>query len=259
MAINDFDQKIIKTKDKLTANEFSVLQYIHKNANQINHKTISDLAKETHFSSSFISKVVKKIGYDSFAAMRLDLKNELMQKSKVGEYGVLENQNIDISKTNSLLLQMNFDPINQLFDSASVIYVYGTGHSQNNYMRELSRNLMALVKVPVVFLSGQSEFQSVIYTAKSSSCFIIASTTGETPSLIDTVKILNLSQIPIISFTKFSDNSLSNLATYNLFYYQTPIKNPTIHRDIRSYLPLGYVVDFVIREYIKHLENKLNH
>ncbi|MFC2820498.1 MAG: MurR/RpiR family transcriptional regulator, partial [Veillonella sp.] len=220
-----------------------------KNADTINRKTISELAKETHFSSSFISKLVKKIGYDSFAAMRLDLKNDLVKKIESNEYGVLKNQNIDIAKTNSLLLQMNFKPINKLFDTATAIYVYGTGHSQNNYMRELSRNLMALVNVPVIFLSGQSEFQSVIYTAKSTSCFIIASTTGKTPVLIDAVKILNLSQVPIISFTSFSDNELSDLATYNLFYYLTPIKNPTNHRNIRSYLPLGYVVDFVISLY----------
>lgn len=243
MAINDFDQRIINTKEKLTPNELNVLKYIHQNANQLDQNTIPDLAKKTHFSSSFISKLVKKIGYSSFAEMRLDLKNELIRKSNSNEYDILNNQNEDISKTNSLLLQTNFQPINDLFDSATAIYVYGTGHSQNNYMRELSRNLMALVNVPVIFLSGQSEFESVIYTAKSSSCFIIASTTGETHILIDDVKILNLSQVPIISFTKFSDNKLSNLSTYNLFYYLTPIPNPIMKRDIRSYLPLGYVID----------------
>lgn len=256
MAINDFDQKVIHATKKLTPNELAVLQYIHQNAEKLNEKTISDLAKDTHFSSSFISKVVKKIGYESFAEMRFDLKNNLAEKTQSNEYNALKNQNIDITKTNSLLLQMNFKPINKLFDSASAIYVYGTGHSQNNYMRELSRNLMALVSIPVIFLSGQSEFQSVIYTAQPTSCFIIASTTGETPALIDAVKILNLAQVPIISFTKFSDNQLSNLATYNLFYYQTSIKNPVRKREIRSYLPLGYVIDFTIREYVEHLREK---
>ncbi len=253
LAINNFDQKVLKTKKKLTQNEISVLQFIHQHPNDINQTTISDLAKKTNFSSSFISKLVKKIGYSSFAEMRLDIKSSIVKKAESEEYDILENQNTDITKTNSLLLQMNFEPINQLFDSASAIYVYGTGHSQNNYMRELSRNLMALVKVPVIFLSGQSEFQSVIYTADQSSCFIIASTTGETKVLIDAIKVLNLAQVPIVSFTKFSDNALSSLATYNLFYYLTPIHNPSMNRDIRSYLPLAYVVDFVIREYVNHL------
>lgn len=256
MNTSSFDQKIINHNLQLTNNEMEVVKYIHKNPDEVCNDTISNLAKNTHYSASFISKVVKKVGYTSFAELKYDLKNDLYQKSKEQATSLLDIQNHDIEKTKKLLLQMDFSRINELFDTSDAIYVYGTGHSQMNYMRELSRNLMALVKVPVIFLSGLSEFESVLYTVQNTSCFIIASTTGETPILIDSVKILNLSEVPIISITKFSDNTLSNLSTLNLFYYSTLIKNPNGTKDIKSFLPLAYTVDYVIREYIDHLNNK---
>lgn len=256
MSSIDFDQKVIKLNTKLTDNEKSIVEYIHSHSDDINEMTISELANKVHYSSSFISKVVRKIGYSNFAELRFELKKDLDGKTRPNDLNIIDQQKIDISKTDSLLLQTKFTPINKLLEKSTAVYVYGTGHSQANYMRELSRNLMLLVKVPVIFLSGLSEFEAVQPAIKPTDIIWIASISGESTSVIDGVKYLILNKVPIVSLTVFSDNTLASLATYNLYYYSTPIPNPSGRKDIVSYLSLGYCIDYIIREYIDYLNQK---
>ncbi|WP_334333084.1 MurR/RpiR family transcriptional regulator [Companilactobacillus sp. HBUAS59544] len=254
MQLSKFDKKIINLKTNLTPNEKVIVEYIHSHPSDINQMTISQLAKKLHYSSSFISKTVKKIGYVDLSELRYELKNELLRQENYTETNAIDQQKIDIDKTNNLLLQTNFQQINKLIQNATAIYVYGTGHSQANYMRELSRNLMQLVNVPVIFLSGLSEFESVQTTIKSTDCICIASISGESSTVLNVVKYLVLNKVPIVSFTVFSDNTLASLATYSMFYYSTPIQNPVGNRNVVSYLSLGFCIDFIIREYINYLE-----
>lgn len=254
MSSTNFDQRIISLTHPLTENEMNVAEYIHEHQSEINNLTISQLAQKVHYSSSFISKLVKKIGYTNFAELRYDLKSNIEKETNSPQYKVIDQQKTNIAKTNSMLLQTNFDSINHLLKNSTAIYVYGTGHSQANYMRELSRNLMSLVNVPVIFLSGRSEFESVQPVIKSTDCIWIASISGESKNVIQGVKLLCLNRVPVISLTPFSDNTLASLATYNLFYYSTPISNPVRDREIISYLSLGYCIDYVIREYINFYE-----
>ena len=256
MEINSFDQRIVNLNHPLTENEKNVIEYIHQHQSEINSLTISELAQKIHYSSSFISKLIKKIGYTNFAELRYELKSNIEKENMSIQYKVIDQQRNDISKTNSMLMQTSFDSINHLLKNSTAIYVYGTGHSQANYMRELSRNLMLLVNVPVIFLSGQSEFESVQPVIKSTDCIWIASISGKSKNVIEGVKMLCLNQVLIISMTPFSDNTLASLATYNLFYYSTPIPNPIRNRDVVSYLSLGYCIDYVIREYIDFLQKQ---
>ena len=251
-----FDERVVNATHAFTDNEKQVLAYIHQHPQRFAKLNLSDLATETHFSDSFISKLVKKIGYSSYAEMRYELKRELTKPSSSGPNDAFESQQVDINKTNSLLLQTDFAPINRLIANSHAIYVYGTGHSQMNYMRELSRNLMDLVKVPVIFLSGQSEFEASLSAVHPEDCFLIASNSGESQSLIQGVKLLVLSEVPVISFTIFADNTLSQLATYSLYYFATQIQNPTGRKPIISFLPFGYCIDYVIREYVSFLQGQ---
>jgi len=123
LSSSKFDQRVVEFDKHLTANEKSVIEYIHQHANDINAMTISQLAKEVHYSSSFISKVVKKIGYADFAEMRYELKDEVDKENSSKEVDVIEQQRIDIAKTNSLLLQTRFESINKLLESATALYV----------------------------------------------------------------------------------------------------------------------------------------
>lgn len=182
--------------------------------------------------------------------------DELKNNPPDDGFNLLGAQDSDITKTKNLLLQTNFLPIDEHIAGAKAIYCYGTGHNLLNYMRDFSRNLMNLVRVPVVFLGGISEFEAVLYNLTSDDCVFVASISGRDQQLIEDVKVLQLNEVPIIAFSEFSDNPLASLATANIYYYLTPIPNPVSHHDIVSLLPLGFCIDYLMREYIRYAQNE---
>lgn len=247
MTVEAFDQRVANQPVVFTQNQQDVLRYIHAHAAQIATMPIAELAAAVHYSNSFVSKLVRKIGYASYAELRFELQGADGTDS-VADASVPMALD-DLAKTQQMLEQTRFLPICALLDSARAIYLFGTGHSQANAMRELARLLMPLVRVPVIFLTGESEFLAVLPTVTAADCMWLASTSGETPAVLQAMRQLRLKVVPVVSLTIFSDNSLAQLATHRLYYYSTPIANPRGGRALQSLLPLNYCIDYVVRAY----------
>src|SRR5699024_8542211 len=99
----------------------------------------------------------------SFIEFKLDIQNgKNLTDDRVNSSGsIMELQVNDLQETNRLLNQVNFSDIFETLNSAENIYCYGTGHTQQSYMRELSRNFMNISKKWVIYLTGQSELESI--------------------------------------------------------------------------------------------------
>lgn len=242
-----FESMLLSKNLTFTSNEQQLVNYIYNNQSSVSSTTITQLADQVHYSPSFISKLIKKMGFTSFAEFKLELKGTIVRSPATD---VMESKKIDVEMTEKLLAQTDFSTLNKLIHDAKIIYCYGTGHSQQNYMREFSRNLMIIASKPIVFLSGQNEFETVINFIDDQDIIMIASHSGETDYLVKTVKLLQIKNVPVVSFTKFSKNTLANLSTFSVYYYLTPIKNMLSSNRIVSYLPLDFCMDYIVRSYI---------
>ncbi|MHC5249380.1 MurR/RpiR family transcriptional regulator [Enterococcus sp. LJL120] len=249
-----FESKIIDKTSILNFNENTVVTWLYENRKLIETLTIDEIASAVHMSKSYISKVIKKLGYSSFAEFRVQLKIEADAQISEKNADVLELQTKDLAETKRLLRQINFTAIFDDFEQLEFIYCFGTGHTNQNYIRELSRNLMGIGNKRVIYLSGMSELESVIPLITKRDCFFIASHSGESVDLIKVIKLLKLREAKIISITSFSNNKLVRLANYNLFYYSTPIANPLKGTQIHSYLPLNLCIDTLMRNYLLYLK-----
>lgn len=251
------ESNYITFQQALSNTEKKVVQFMIKNKDFTRKATISQLSQEVHTSKSFISKLVQKIGYTSFAELKLTLSNETNNHSFQKEYNnFIELQQQDLLKTKKMIEQTNFNPIFELLDQTSIIYCYGTGHSIQNCMRELSRHLMSMCEKQVIYIVGQNELETMVDLITPNDCFIVASFSGETTNLIKQIEQLSLKQIPMINFSPFIDTRLSRLATYNLFYFSTPITNPIRNNQMVSFLPLYLCIDTLTKLYLEHLINK---
>ena len=241
----------------LSNTEKKVVQFMIQNKEFTQQATISQLSQEVHTSKSFISKLIQKIGYTSFAELKLTLSNERKSLSIPKEHNdFIQLQQQDLLKTRKIIEQTNFKPIFELLDQTNIIYCYGTGHSIQNCMRELSRHLMSMCQKHVIYIVGQNELETMVDLITENDCFIVASFSGETTSLIQLIEQLSLKQIPMLNFSPFIDTRLSNLATYNLFYFSTPIINPIRDNQMVSFLPLYLCIDTLTKLYLEHLINK---
>lgn len=249
-----FEQKVIAAKSKLNYNEQQTITWIYQHQNLLDHCQLADIAQQVHTSKSFVSKLIKKIGYSSFAEFRIDLKSQAKKTPATDSTALLELQQQDLNETFKLLEKINFAAIFQCFDHANFIYCYGTGHSNQDCIRELSRNLMSIGNKRIVYLSGKSALESIIPLIDDKDCFIISSHSGESPSLINILQLLKLKGAQILSITVFSNNQLVRLADFNLFYFTTLITNPIQNNQIYSFLPLNLCIDTLVRKYLTHLE-----
>lgn len=248
----NLEQRIIDCQANLNFNEQQASKWLYQNKQRLNDYAMADIAEQIHMSKSFVSKLMKKLGYSSFAEFKVELKNE-QGANKQESLALIDIQKKDLSETERLLRQTNFEKIFELIEATEIIYCYGTGHTQQNYMRELSRNLMCIGSKRVIYLSGKSELESILSTATAQDCLIVSSNSGEGTSLMKVVDELCLRGVSIISITSFASSRLVRVSDYNLFYVSTPLVNPLNHNPIFSFLPLNLCIDTLIRKYLTDL------
>lgn len=250
----DFDQQFLESRANINDNEKKVLAYISQNKEQVITLNISQLAAVVHFSPSFLSKLFKKIGFETFAECKVSLKNAVNGKKSLGKNkSLIELQQYDLHQTKQIIDQTDFSKLFSILGEASSIYCYGTGHIHQNIMRELSRHLMYLTNKKIIRLSGKSEFEGIQYSIQPEDILIISSHTGETPEMIKMVMYLLQIGVKIVNISSLTDNELSSISTFNLFYYSNPIETSFPNRHIQSFLPLNYCIDTFIRKYIEYL------
>lgn len=250
----DFDQQFLENRSNVNENGRKVLAYISQNKEDVSKLTITELADQVHFSSSFLSKLFKKIGFDTFAELKVSLKNEIASKKvSLRKENLMELQQYDLHQTQQLFDQTDFSGLFALLTEAECIYCYGTGHIHQNIMRELSRNFMYLTNKKVIRMSGKSEFESLPYSANSKDILIISSHTGENKEMLKIILYLIQMGVKIVNISLLTDNELSSISNFNLFYYSNPIETNHPNRYLQSFLPLNYCVDTLIRKYIEYL------
>lgn len=252
-----FESRLIAASKTLNYNEKQVIEWIYEHHNELADYSIAKISREVHLSKSFISKLIKKIGFNSFAEFKLMAKEDLCVKAQTVDLTqILDIQLNDINETRRLLSQVDFTSLFNRYSQSEFIYCYGTGHTNQNYIRELSRGLMSIGTKRVIHLSGKSELESILSLVTNKDCFFISSHSGESKDLVDILNKLKLKGVMIVSITSFSNSTLVRLADYNLFYFSTPLFNPVKNNEVSSFLPLNLCIDTLIRNYLVYLQNE---
>lgn len=241
---------VIEHKDHLNQNDLDTLALIDYHLVEYVDLTIVELGQKVHMSKSYLHKLSQKLGFSGYSEFRYYLKQVLSKKVSIKP--AVNAQDLlmsDIQATNDLLLQMNFEPMIQAIEKAQHIFCYGTGVSQQNILRQLSKNLMSAGKI-VITLQTHTEFASNISLMSENDLLIIASVSGETKDILDELRLLKLHNVEMLAITQFKSNSIANMANYKLFFQTTSYKVVNSESDIFSFVPLTIAVDLLLRHYI---------
>ena len=109
--------------------------------------------------------------------------------------------------------------------NAKRVFLFGSGSIQLNVAREIYR----------LFFNGgeyfhyfdcKYEVEDIMYNLTETDAVIIISLNGESDTVIDLAKKLKMKNVPVISITKFKNNTLASLSTESLYFstldYQLP-------------------------------------
>lgn len=250
----DLQELVNAHQNRLSETEREILAFMLNNEEFVADSTISALAHRTFTSTSSIIRLTKKLGFSGFAELKFFIKSSLASPDAPA-IDFLESGRQDILKTYERLMATDFTPILQKIDTARTIYCYGTGFAQRTAIQEFSKSLLTCGKFTHV-IPASSEFKGSIGVMKPDDLVIIASLSGETESVLPSVRALAARKVPMIAITALGVNSISAAADYVLRYEATPTVSSVHKEPYHSFVTLSVLLDYTIRQYIRYLDCK---
>ncbi|MFO8068706.1 MAG: MurR/RpiR family transcriptional regulator [Alkalibacterium sp.] len=245
---------INKHGDKLSENDYYILNYIQKHTDEVTDMTIVALSKVCNMSKSSILRLTKKLGFSGYSEFKYYLKEEASQQIMSSD--VFELSMSDIQTTMNLFKKIDKKAIYGLIDKTDTIYAYGTGWGQQNALQELKRYLLSMNK-RVFLIPSKKELQVSINHMQPADLVIFTSLSGDIEEILTDLKAIHYNGTSTISITSFKNNHLAKLTTQQLYFQSTDF-GYAFNVEHKSFIGLQLIVDHLVRGYLTYQNDKEN-
>lgn len=244
------EELINNNYDKLNENDRYIWKYICNNKRECCRMSIDELAKKCNISRTTISRFTQKLSLEGFGEFKVRLKLEFDENNNIKDSSVEEVYQ-DYYRTIKDMKEKDVLEICRMIYRAKHLFVYGTGTVQIAAANELKRHFISINKF-FVTLHGEAEMDTVLETATEEDLIVIISLSGETKSAVEHVKKIKTKNIPSISITKLSDNSIARLCDQNLYIItrHIKIKDVVTCENVGQYFIL---IEMLFLKYIAYL------
>lgn len=242
----NFDQHIQIHFESLSEGEKEIIYYIKKHKEEVITLSAVDFAEKVLSSKSSVSRLAQKLNYKGFSEMKYAIEQDLLQ-SVVPPSDLVQNIKRNIEKTFQYAEQVNFQPLLDQMKRANNILIYATGFTQNNYSKDFSNELF-LSNRQNFLVSGETSFEIISQTLTTSDLVFVTSLSGNTQSIQNTIKFLNLNKIPLCSVTAFGKNFLSDYSNFQLYYETSSVPSP-ITDNCTNMIGLNIILSILSQKY----------
>lgn len=243
-------EAINKNYDKLNDSDLQSLEVIMEHAQSIGNMSIEEIANKCNTSKSTISRLTQKLGFSGYSEFKNCLKWENKNQVISEDYSYKQTLKQDFALT-----------IQQMEDSSSLlkvadeiyrcqnVVVYGTGQAQRHCAKELQRLLMQVNKY-VNCVEASDEFCMLAKKLNSNDCVIILSLSGNADKFKDTLQLLRLKNVKMVSITNLQSNFLASMCNYNLYAVSSPLKlgDNLYHNSFINFLA---VIEYIFVSYLE--------
>lgn len=241
-----FDQHIQIHYDQLSDNEKEMVNYLRKHRKNVVKMSIVELGESLLSSKSSVLRLAQKLGFRGFTDMKYAIEQSLHQVA-IEPTDLVATFKNEIQQTFQYAEQTNFQPLIDRVYHAKNVYLYATGFSQNNMTKEFSNDLFVSGR-PNFLISGETNFNMISHTLTEEDLVIVTSLSGNTPSIQETIKNLNINRVPICSVTSFSKNFLRDHSDYQLYYETSELPSNVID-GATSIVGLNIILTIFARKY----------
>lgn len=233
---------------KLNETDFTILNYIVSNKNQVVNMSLEEISEKTYVSAASLVRCAKKLGFSGFSEFKYFIKRELVEKEKDIEISanILKD---DIQNTLKLVSQTNLYPICKAIEKANKIIVFGTDWGEKIAAEILVRSFLAcniyMHKVPSV-----TEMNWCLENLNSEDLVIIISFRGKSSTVKNIIGQLKMYDIPFISITPLSKSPLASEANFNLYYKFTNLQvDENYDKEYNLYSSLLVLIEMLFSYY----------
>lgn len=230
---------------KLSDKEKNIALYILQNSNEIKNINISKLASLTKSSSATITRFCRKIGCESFVDMKIaigSVQQEVPIKSDDGIFNDVLNFYFKvIERTKKSLSYEGIESFIRELEQSSRIFVYGVGSSGLTAMEFNQRLVRMGFNASVHTDSHIMVINSTI--SKKGDMVIGISSSGETPEVIEALRIAKSNGSRVVAITSFPASEMTQLSDTSLTVYSSSFVNNDLF--INSQFALMYLIDVI--------------
>ena len=206
------------TQQELTTQENKIIDYITHNSLKVQTLTIHSLAQEIGTSTASISRLSKKLGFDSFSQLKLSLaKADMNLDHQIYETDTLQNishklaqagQNA-INQTVNLLNYTVLEQTIKLLKKARRIYLVGVGAS-GIVCSDLYFKLSRIGKDVIYNQDAHVQLASVT-SIQQQDVLIGISYSGHTKEVVTAMQYAKQKQVPTIAISSVGKNKLQTI------------------------------------------------
>jgi DNA-binding MurR/RpiR family transcriptional regulator len=208
-----FEERIHKFEYKLNDTDDQIIEYILKNKKDFVSLSIQSLAASLFTVPNTITRLSKKLDYDGFS----HLKNSIKEELESAKAPVEDSSYFYIQKTFELIDMEQIEMAAKMLYDAKHVLLFGVGDTAD-FCEIMVRNLRVVGKSSEHYIHRHEMIHMLDQMNKQDVLFLI-SLSGETPQILEMAEKAKQREIPIISLTHFTRNSLQEAATVNLYCY----------------------------------------
>lgn len=239
----------------LSKTEKKIADYMIEEKGKIIYQTLLEISKNIHVGEASIMRFVRKIGYNGFQDLKLEIaKEDRPQEQETYEHYIDEvagNMVNTIANTKTVLDPKQLNIAIDLIVHAQRLMYYGVG-SSGLAASELQNRLMRLGKIGVSV--SDSHFQLMHSSVSGEKDVIIAlSLSGYTEDIIDSLRLAKKNKAKIIAITNYVLSPVAQLADSVLL--TAGKENPLDGGSLVAKISQLYIIDLLCTGYaIKNKE-----
>lgn len=253
--MNLIEKHLSHYSHELTKNDLEVIRYLNAQYNSIPEMTIKELASVCYTSVSTLHRVIKKIGFDGFNDFKYRIKDNLEDHSIVRmdneEYFQETINNIQLTKR---LNEKEITKVAKLILEKKKRYCFGTGWKQKQNVDNFSTDLLYYGE-NFTSLRTIDDLHNVSANMDEDSLLLVVSLSGNGEDYLSEIKKYTLKKGVIISITTDSNNALSTLADYSLYYRDDTLSNTKKHWNS---ITLNFLLDYLLENIVTQKANLLS-
>lgn len=245
--LNKYLKNILDSK-KLTDLEKQVFFYIVNNISTCLDIGVREIAKANFTSTTTIMRLSSKLGYKGFIDMVYSIAPlvDIYDNNDSETYFSKLNFDFILKYNNESHIEKFIDLIK---NSKKSIYIFSTGFS--NTIGDYFYKKFSMSGINLLHSNGNDSLGSFFSKIINSDLLIVFSKSGETQIVLNKVHFAESINIPIVSFTNETKNTLSKMSIVNFRIYD-PFKADDDNKMPTTYFPnLLMLIEYIYYKFKK--------
>ncbi len=245
--------------EKLTKNEYTLLDYVIKHMAEIQNKSIREVAAACFVSTTTFLRFVRKIGFSGYSEFSTVIKYTVLNSDKKTDSDVnfVEKQSQyrgeylkNIEETIRVLDERKLLKICRQMAHHPKLYFYAKGFSK--YATDYIEYLYTLNDFIVVFPKNFEQRKLAYRNVDQNDLILVFDYAGEDDELISIIQNLKRHKnfAALVSITGANNNTIQNMSDENLYLFTDELKINQV--DMTSHVSLIIIMELLLYQYLEY-------